>query len=173
MTYAFIHTMKFFILTAFLFVSFFIITGTKAQAYFTTGQEAVRLNDTSVLFSIEYRFGHGKNDIHMPVFAQNTTEGTTTTVSYTILDADGNQVPGTATGIVFSKAKLTKDAEYVVQKKEARAFTLMVIFTPETPAPEKEYRLQVTYLPFTFNGTHQLQLNPSELTYYTTKYIAL
>ncbi len=170
MTYAFIHAVKFFILTAVLGISFFLFTNGSVHAYFTTAQDATIIDGSSLLFTIEYQFGHKKRDVHMPVRAHNTETGFDTAVSYTILNQDGEQVAGKAMGIVFSNAKLTNEGEYVVPKTEAKKFTLTVLFTPTISVQGEEYRLQVNHLPFTFDGEQQLQLNPSELTYYTTKY---
>ncbi len=173
MTYAFIHTVKFFILTTILGISFFLCMSGNANAYFTTAQDATIIEDDSVVFTIEYAFGHEKRDVHMPVIARNGDTGSPSEVSYTILNEAGKQVPGKAIGIVFSNAKLTNAGEYVVPKAEARKFILTVLFTPTTVIEGEKYRLQVNYLPFTFDGEQQLQLNPSELKYYTTKYISL
>ena len=75
--------------------------------------------------------------------------------------------------MVLSTAKLNAEKMYVTQKNIGKKFTLAVFFTPEPYELEKKYRLQVNHLPFYFDGAQQLQLNPSELVYYTTKYISL
>lgn len=173
MTYATIHVFRFALVSLVLAVSFvFFVTPETARAYFTTSQSAVAVDgETSAVFLIEYRFGNGKHDLHMPIIAERGTERTDSVLSYEILDTAGKPAPGTAMGIVLSDAPIGA-GEYVVQKGFAKRFTLLVVFKPETVS-ESEYRLQVTQLPFTFDGTQALQLNPSELTYYTTPPLTL
>ncbi len=155
------------------FILFFLFA-TPTHAYFTTAQSAEKLDGQSAFFSIEYAFGMKKREVYMPVFAHNQSAPVSeSAVSYAILDEDGKEIAGKMTAIVFSKATLTKEAMYVTKKGTSNTFTLAVVFTPETYDAEKTYRLQVTHLPFNFDGTQQLQLNPSELQYYTTKPISL
>lgn len=149
-----------------------------ASAYFTTSQKALPLEDgSSALFLIEYRFGTNKHDVHMPILTEVGTERKTGFVSYEIIDGNGNPVRGTMKGIVLSSTPI-KERMYVIPKGLGKNFTLVVVFTPEPAVPTvsslpKSYRLQVTQLPFSFNGTQELQLNPSELKYYTTELIEL
>jgi hypothetical protein len=148
-------------------------TATPTYAYFTTGQNAETLTG-GALFTIDYTFGMTKHDVLMPFFAhEQGVAPSTDAVSYTILDEDNLAVPGKASAIILSTATLEKNGVYRVVKGGAKKFTLAVVFAPETPNPEKTYRLQVTNLPFNFDGTQQLQLNPSELKYYTTKSISM
>ena len=142
-----------------------------ANAYFTTGQRAESFGNGTMLFLIDYAFGHSKRDIVMPVAARNTAARSNDAVSYGIFDAEGNRVPGTAYGVVLSGAPY-KDALYVIPKGQSQKMTLVVFFTPDVPSADETYRLQVTHLPFNFDGTQQLQLNDSELRYYTTKFIS-
>ncbi len=139
-----------------------------SHAYFTTNQEAIPVGG-GALFTIEYAFGVGKHTLHMPIFTERGTERKNSTLSYEILDGEGNPGGGKAVGIVLSSAPVS-GLEYVVSRGIKRHFTLLVAYAPEKPG---EYRLQVTQLPFSFDGTQQLQLNPSELTYYATKLIPL
>lgn len=173
MTYAFIHSMKFILITLFLLISFFASTGTRAQAYFTTSQSATPLDNHTGLFLIEYSFGVPGHALHLPVSARNTGDASRDAVSFSMLDDQGERVDGKIASIVFSNATLERNGMYFVPKNVAKKFTLAVVFTPTTPNPSEKYRLQVTHLPFDFDGTQQLQLNPSELKYYTTKLISL
>ncbi len=173
MTYTTLHLMRFIVLAFLLGLSFITFGTNQALAYFTTAQEAVALDNHSGLFLIDYTFGVAKHEVHLPVHAQNNGTNSPSAVSFTILDENNAVVEGTATAVVLSNASLQRNGMYRVSKNLGRKFTLAVIFTPTTPKPEKTYRLQVTHLPFDFDGTQALQLNPSELKYYTTKPISL
>lgn len=164
-------TYSFWILIA-LTVLFFSFT-TSAHAYFTTAQKEIRLSDGSGLFLIEYSFGMAKYEVYMTPFAQRSLTTDTKMVSYEILNEKNEVVAGKAVGIVLSDTMLNKDIQYVVSKNASKKFTLAVFFTPDKKNTGEKYRLHVTYLPFKFDGTQQLQLNPSELEKYTTKGIAL
>ncbi len=172
MTYATIHLVRFSILILVLFWSFIAWT-VPSHAYFTTTQEAVALPSHSGLFLIDYDFGAKKTDVRLPITALHANTASRSAVSYAILDENDAIVEGTVAGFVYSKAELQKDGMYFIPKGEARRLTLAVVFTPKVVDANKKYRLQVTYLPFTFGVTQELQLNPSELKYYTTKLISL
>jgi len=173
MTYATIHFVRFIILIAVISISFFTFAIPRTHAYFTTNQDARLLDNHTGLFTIDYVFGVRSHTIDMPVLAQNSLETSPNKVSYVILDDNDRVVPGKATALVFSTAELQRSGIYTVSKNEAKKFTLAVLFRPDTIESGMRYRLQVTHLPFMFDGTKQLQLNPSELIYYTTKGIGL
>lgn len=147
----------------------FLFFSLPVNAYYTTNQEETLLDTDTILFTIEYQFGMKKHDLIMPVLAKHTDTKETTSLSYSIVDEDGAPAKGTATGIVFSSAGITRDGMYKVKKGVANNFALQVLFTPESIDTQKKYRLQVTNLPFNFDGKQQQQLNPSELVYYTTE----
>ena len=173
MTYTIIHTLKFIVFTGLLFLFSFGIFTSSAHAYFTTNQSAIVLNDHTVLFLIDYTFGTPAHEVNLPVKALNSTEKQSDAVSFSILDKDNAIVAGKTTSMVLSTAELNAQKMYVTSKNIGKKFTLAVFFTPESSELEKKYRLQVNHLPFYFDGAQQLQLNPSELVYYTTKYISL
>ena len=175
MTYTIIHTLKSIAFITFLLFSFFLFTTSETNAYFTTNQEAVALKNHTGLFLIEYNFGMKKHEVYMPIFAENTTTTSNTRVSYQIIDDTGAVVTtGTSIGMVLSSTPLSsKEPQYVTPKGVAKKFMLAVLFTPNQSQLNAKYRLQVTHLPFNFDGTQQLQLNPSELQYYTTKLLSL
>lgn len=167
MTYTFIHTVKFAIIAILLFISFISYTHT-SHAYFTTSQKEIDLGNGIGLFLIDYKFGMTKHEVILPVRAVNTNEKKADVVEYSILDKDGNIPKGKLSAIVLSHAQLGNDRMYHTKKGSSETFTLAVFFTPDTKSVS-EYRLQVTNLPFNWDGLQQLQLNPSELKYYTTK----
>ncbi|HEU4677217.1 MAG TPA: hypothetical protein VFS75_00685 [Candidatus Paceibacterota bacterium] len=152
-----------------LLVTFFVlfVLPTRADAYVKTGESTIKA-DGSIIFLMDYVFGHEKHEIGMPVIARDTDGALPSMLSYQIFDETGARVAGRAIGIVLSSARVDGTGEYVVPKGHSRKFTLMVIFTPEKNNAVSKYRLQVTSLPFYFDKTQLLRLNPSELTHYTT-----
>ena len=168
MTYATIHFIRFVILTAIILVSFILFTPT-THAYFTTKQEAIALDNHSALFMIDYSFGVEKHELHLPFKTNTGTDKISSELSYTILDENNTSVLGKAVGLVLSPALLNTEGMYTVPKNTAKKFSLFVVFIPKIPVEGMQYRLQVTHLPFDFDGTQQLELNPSELKYYTTE----
>ncbi len=157
----------FFVVVALLYTS---VPAT--HAYLTTKQESLVANDQTVLFLVEYKFGHEKYDVLMPVAAKSSKDPIKNTVSYTVIDEAGNPVKGSSYGIVLSRARY-ENGLYHTGKGLGRTFTLVVAFTPEMSSASHTYQLQVTHLPFNFDGTTPLQLNPSELQYYQTPLITL
>ena len=133
----------------------------------------MRLSDGSGLFLIEYNFGMAKHEVYMTPFTQRSLTPDSKTVSYEILNEKNEVVAGKAVGIVLSNTTLNDEVQYIVPKNVSKKFTLAVFFTPDKKNTGEKYRLHVTYLPFKFDGTQRLQLNPSELEKYTTKSIAL
>ena len=156
-----------------LFALFLVSAPANVDAYYTTGQNEVKFDAHTGLFLIDFSFGMEKRAVSIPIKTQQADERISDTISYAIVDETGAKVAGTATGIVLSSAPIDHTGMYVIPKGVSKKFTLAVFFTPETPSSEHSYRLQVTQLPFQFDGVQQLQLNPSELKYYTTKLLAL
>lgn len=171
MTYTFIHIVRFVIFVVVLVISF--IASTQTHAYFTTNQRALNLGDGSALFLIDFSFGMKNHEVQIPIFADNDTEMNNTSLSYTIFDEDDNVAIGNLSAIVLSDAQINDEKMYVIPKNHLGKFTLMAVFTPTVTTKVNEYRLQVTHLPFNFDGTQQLGLNPSELRYYTTSLLPL
>lgn len=171
MTYTLIHTFKFIFFLLLLFVSFLGFTQ-NSHAYFTTAQREVDLGNGTGLFLIDYSFGTEKYEVLLPIIANNANKKATSTVEFSMLNKNNAIATGKISSIVLSHADTTEKGFYRTKKGIGEKFTLVVFFTPDTPNMS-EYRLQVTSLPFNFDGKQQLQLNPSELQYYTTKLLAL
>lgn len=158
-----------FLVNVFILLTIFLAIPSISSAYFTTAQSEIKLSDESALFLIDFSFGMAKHEVQIPITAIQSSEAqTNSAVAYTIFDEDGNTAIGTASAIVLSRAEINKNGKYSVAKGLSQNFTLAVVFTPTVVTKVNEYRLQVTHLPFTFDGTQELQLNPSELKYYTT-----
>lgn len=150
------------------------VSAHSSEAYFTTSQSATLIpNSHTGLFTIDYSFGMPNREVSLPVDAVRSSEKLNTVVSYSILDEDENEVSGKTTSIVLSNASIDSKKMYSIPKGSSKKFKLVTLFTPDVYDAHKKYRLQVTYLPFNFDGVQQLQLNPSELQYYTTKLISL
>jgi len=150
-----------------------------SEAYFTTNQAAIKLNQTTALFAIEYSFGLEKSDIYMPVLAVRnlTEENSRSTVGYSVREeSETVTTEGTAAGIVLSKAPIV-DGMYKLEKGESHKMTLVVLYTTSSDAHEEDYALQMDWLPYNVDhnsgSLQELQLNPSELQYYVTKEVEL
>lgn len=109
----------------------------------------------------------------MPLFAEFNGKAGDERLSYQILDGQNNPVQGTAVGIVLSDAEIDLDGVYEVPAGTSKTFKLAVFFTPPENEPLEKYKLQVTHLPFSFVGSQDLELNPSELQYYVTPKLKL
>jgi len=149
------------------------ITPQVSQAYFTTAQNAVKINPTTALFTIEYVFGHDDYDLYMPILAERGLmwKGDANKVGYTFRQDDEEVLLGRAAGMVLSNAPIV-NGMYKIEKGTAKKLLFFVLLSTQTDTPEMDYALQVENLPFKMDdkGTlEQLQLNPSELQYYVTK----
>lgn len=158
-------------------VAFVLPQGT--QAYFTTAQSALKINDTHALFIIEYAFGLKKDDLRMPgVTERGLTWGSKEEkVGYTLRGKDGViTTEGKATAAIISKAPAA-DGLYTLEKGKAQKMWLAVLFETDKDAKVRDYVLQVDSLPFYVDtGNKDLdvrQLNPSELQYYVTPSVTL
>jgi hypothetical protein len=159
----FFRSTQFLVSLGLLFVPF-----ASASAYFTTSQQALKVTDTSALYIIQFEFGHDKHEIHIPILAKNTTEQSRSFLSYGLFDDSGNRIPGAETaGIVISDTPI-QGTEYVTPLGKDETFTLLVVANLPDGANANKVHVGVNYLPFTFDGTLNLQLNPSELQYYAT-----
>lgn len=155
-----------------IFSFFFAIN--QSQAYFTTSQNQIDLKDGSALFIINFSFGVEKHDINIPIASHmNPESASNAALSYSIYDEDEEIVDGVSSSIVLSSLPLAHNTFYTVPKGKVGHFSLITVFTPKKPTKINQYRLQVTSLPFNFDGNQQLRLQPSELQYYTTKLIEI
>lgn len=156
-----------------LIIGLCILSTQGAAAYFTTDQNAFTVDNTTAVFTIDFSFGHASHDITIPVSAQpmSLVENKTSTLGYTITATDGKPAQGRMMGIVLSDAQVS-NGFYKIKKGESAAFTLLVLFVPDTKEA-RTYAASVSQLPFTFDGKQNLYLHPSELKYYTTPELSL
>lgn len=159
-----------FVYSAFV-VGIFTLSLDTTEAYNTTDQKTFGLDKNSALFLIDYKFGHKNHEIGMPFKTMNADSNATDTLAFSILDKDNKRIEGKTSSIILSKTSL-KEGMYSIQPGHLNMFTLIVVFTPSASSTP-DYRLQVTHLPFNFDGKQQLELNPTELQYYTTPYTDL
>jgi hypothetical protein len=153
----------------------FFSCAAETNAYFTTNQTAIRIDDQHALFAITYKFGSDTEDMYLPALATQDKSGTSSnfdTLTYSFYEnGDQVQTTGNSLGIIVSKASFV-DGMYKVEKGTAQSFTLVTLLTTEKSTFEEDYALQVTSLPFTL-GTLSQKLNPTELQYYVTKEVEL
>lgn len=163
-----------------LFILAFLMPHT-SQAYFTTKQNATKINDETVLFSISYAFGFNDRELYMPIMAvRNSSTTKQSIVNYTILDDQDTVFPtGVANSIILtdlSKAEV-RGNQYYLEPGEAATFTLYTLLnTTDSINSKNDLSLLVTHLPFTTIKNEKIlnqQLNPSELQYYRTPEVDL
>ena len=151
---------------------FFLSGSATAYAYETNWQHAFTLDNKTGIFLINYSFGHGVHEVRLPVLAQKDYAPSENILSYSILDGEDEKAEGTSVAFVASNANLS-DGMYVTPKGIKQSFTLAVFFTPTEKGLGDTYRMEVTHLPFNFDGTAPQSLNPSELQYYSTELLRL
>ena len=143
-----------------------------AAAYVSYAWDAQPVDETKTLYSISYQFGHGTHDFYLPVRAvRDQTWGTQNKrIGFEILeDSKRRTNDGSAVGVVISDAEITEDEMYFIPKGTKEKFTFYVILSTETDAPEADYAVRVTDLPFYRNDDREYQrLNQSELELYIT-----
>lgn len=142
------------------------------EAYFMTHQDAFTVDTSTGVFVIDFAFGHEKHDVHIPVAALRTTNHSNHALSFDVVNDKGTSGISSAIGIVLSDAKLV-NGEYVVPKGVNQSFRLLVLYPKSANDTDAQFRAVVTHLPFSFDGTKDLQLNQSELRYYTTDLVSL
>lgn len=159
-----------------IFAALLLILPASASAYISTGQQAIRVNDTTALFFIEYEFGHESHDLFLPVLAKRGQDHGTEakTIGFELLE-EGSFVNENASvqAAVISEAPI-ENGMYKVPKGYATTFRFAAIVTTDPDADEVDYSIQITDLPFYFDGMeNKQQLNPSELRYYRTEEVEL
>jgi len=176
------HAGVFFVILVYMqkisFIIFALVLGIflipqSTQAYVTTSQTAIRLNENNVLFLITYEFGHDSLSYRLPIQAHRGEESADA-VSFDILkDGKLRTNIGKTMSIVLSKAKL-EEGKYVVQKNDTEEFTLLALLTlPEDRAASStDFALSVSSLPFEISdgatGYKSNKLSESELQKYRT-----
>ncbi len=163
-----------------LFVSF--ILPLSSYAYETTSQNAVRLNDNTILFTITARFSYMNHELRMPIAVERKPETAAAfpNVGYELFTADGKPYTGgTVQAVVLSDSKII-GTEYALPLSKPGYFTLVALVTlpPDVVATEKgkEIHLRTTTQPFTLKKGNILtlsQLSDQQLSGYKTPAIKL
>ena len=151
------------------------------HAYFTTDQQAVRLTNNHVLFTISYRFGFEKRELFMPILAKQDLRDVNirNRVGFELVsNVDTSNYPVSAIVLTKSADAHVADDLYRLEPGNAAVFTLMAIVTlPDGANTDADMALHVTHLPFTMvteDGKQvKAQLNPSELEKYLTPILSL
>jgi hypothetical protein len=160
-----------YILSLIIASSLLLLGAPSSFAYVTTGQQALSVNQTLGIYTIDFRLGHEKHEIYVPIRLLKGDAKETDHVSYEIYNDDNEVAQGMSYGIVLGNVPV-KDGMYVVPKGKAGSFTILMFYAP-LKGSSTPYYAHITSLPFNFDGSQDLQLNPSELTYYTTKSLTL
>lgn len=166
-----------FIFSAICFALVLVALPARSEAYLTSDQSAVKLEDgKGILFSVTYDFGMKKNDLLMPIVPERKEASSTAqarTMTYAFMNQDGTEsARGESTAVVVSNAEI-RDGHYFIPRGEWKRMTLIALLKlPETLVYEPyDLSLLVTNLPFTIvtdDTEYQNGLNPSELQYYRT-----
>jgi hypothetical protein len=167
-----------------IFVALFLLTFASltvlpntSLAYLPVEQTAVKLNDTTFLFTIKYRFNFLNYEVNMPMGAKRSLEygAASTTLGYALLTEDSKPfTAGETYSIVLSDTKVVNNS-YQTPNSKAGYFTLVTLLKlPEERAKsetETNLHLQVTTLPYTLikeGVTLPSQLPESQLKEYKT-----
>ncbi len=144
------------------------------EAYFTTGQGAQLVDETTSIFSITYQFGHKTKDMFLPVRALRGSTGDDS-LGYTLMEEGETPIDfGHIDTAIVSNAAITADGWYKVPAGELREFTLYAALEYERQTEDLDVALQVTSLPFYFGpDMNKNGLNDGELTKYITAKVDL
>ncbi len=135
-----------------LALMFFIIPG-NSSAFQTTAQKAVRLNDTTVLYSIDFEFTFLNRDVRVPIGAvRNLPHGNSQQyIGYSFKAGEKtSDMFGKSYAIVLSDEKVA-DGMYAVPRGKKAKFTLLTLLkvSPNERAEYKqnELALKITSFP--------------------------
>ncbi len=120
-----------------------------SQAYTSTAQSAIQLNDTQALFMIDFAFGTRVNDFFIPVLAQSGIpyQSDEDVVGYdVIVDRAEVATEASSTSIVLSDLEII-DGMYRIPAGSNGRFTLLTVITVPAGIADSEYLVQVTSLP--------------------------
>ena len=156
----------------------FVVAPSDASAYTTSDQRALKVNETTALYFIDFAFGHEDHDTYIPVLAVRDQEydSDVKSLGYEILEESEEQTDrGVTQAIVFKKNEnvTIEDGMYKVPKGYKGSFTLAVVYTTDKALFEADYAVQVTDLPFYWENKKYQHLNETELQYYITPEVEL
>lgn len=147
-----------------------------SEAYFTTSQEAIKINESAALYSITYKFGFSDREVYMPIIALRGSsvpeEGLY--AGYTLVNKDKEEITeGKMSGIILTSDKdvQIKNNQYFIPAGKSASFTLVALLSISEKNIDEEVSLLMSQLPFTMIDDDYVisaHLNPSELQYYRT-----
>ena len=139
----------------------------------TNAAEAYKINDTNVLFMIDFNVTAEGSMYEVPVIASSRVRynDRVDMLGYKLVSSDPN-VPSIATGgIVLSNAAIEGD-RYVIENGESQNFTLVVLAS-FTEAFNGDVLASITKLPYWIDGqrttVHQNQLDELDTSALTAK----
>ena len=121
-----------------------------ADAYTSTFQSAIQMNDTQAMYTVEFGFSTHSNDFYIPIQA---VQGVPYRSEQDVLGYDvvaDRAAPAedvTTNSIVLSSAEVVDDQFYRIPAGESALFTLVTFVTVPTGLPDAEYLVQITSLP--------------------------
>lgn len=162
-----------------LCVLMFSLTTDVAEAYRSTDQSVVRLNDDTVLFRIDFDFGFLNADAWLPYMTARDGSSSARALHFRLLDEAGMEVSGgVAYGVVLGDTDIIRDGRYYIPRGERESFSLVVAvrLTPEVADAVGALRLETTALPYTILREGEMSdryLGPADLTTHRTPAILL
>lgn len=124
------------------------------------GSQATLVNDTTVLFTIDFEFTDEIFNLEVPIVAESgvTYADRVDTVGFAI---EGSEASVSASGLVLSRQPIT-GTRYEVPKGQAAKFTLFILAKFEEPLDE-DVTARITKLPYWLDErrttVHQNQLD--------------
>lgn len=117
-----------------------------AAAYEVTDSQAYRLDDTTYLFTVSYKFGFLNREMATPIFATRS-EADGTKVEYAI-EVNNEPASGIMGAVVLTKDEdvVIEDGYYTLPRGRNAEFTLVGIVRTETDVTSAG--LQITKLPY-------------------------
>lgn len=147
-----------------------LVSPVSSYAFTAYDQAAIKLTDTTMLYTLKYRLGYGSSALSAPLFVSakpsaHKHDGNVAGVSFA-----GPRVVESMRGIVLSDASV-KDGEYYVAPEEEQLFTMFVIARVAEGATVPK-QMQVESLPFTIvSGSTEIPngLSAGELSSYVVE----
>jgi hypothetical protein len=111
---------------------------------------AILLNDTNALFTIDFTVSDTIGDIDIPVLGTYgaTYQDRIDTVGYTIRSMEGSAPAVTAVNALVLSASPLKGVRYHVPKGTEATFTLFILATFTNPITETELKASISKLPY-------------------------
>lgn len=137
---------RYFLGVLLLFLIFPLVT----DAYTSTRQTAIQIDDHRALFLIEFGFGTRFNDFYIPIKAVRGESygGETDVLGYdVIVDRAGTTTIGSTRSMVLSNLEIVDNQFYRIPAGSNGYFTLITEVTVPAGIPDSEYLIQVTSLP--------------------------